>query len=124
VAAGGTPCGRRLFAVLGFLCGLYLRWPRLSVSSSMPATVASAWCTSPTSRRPSASIRPSPHAGIRFGDDAPGRVPFTGEDYSFSLIDGRPLTEHVHLAFPSREDATVFVLDPDGHNVEVVNHNH
>ena len=80
---------------------------------------------------------------------------FGGEDYSFSLIDdGRPLTEHVHLAFPAREDATVrafhaaalaagyedhggpgeravyhpgyygaFVLDPDGHNVEVVNHN-
>ena len=33
---------------------------------------------------------------------------FTGEDYSFSLIDDeRPLTEHVHLAFPAREDATV-----------------
>ena len=47
------------------------------------------------------------HAGIRLGDDEPGRVQFTGEDYSFSLIDdGRPLTEHVHLAF-SREDATV-----------------
>jgi len=70
------------------------------------------------------------------------------------LIDERPLTEHVHLAFAAREDATVrafhatrarrrppgqgwsggravyhpgyygaFVLDPDGHNVEVVNHN-
>jgi catechol 2,3-dioxygenase-like lactoylglutathione lyase family enzyme len=82
-------------------------------------------------------------------------VQFTGEDYSFSLIDdGRPLTEHVHFAFAAREDATVrafhaaalaagyedhggpgeravyhpgyygaFVLDPDGHNVEVVNHN-
>jgi hypothetical protein len=35
-------------------------------------------------------------------------VQFRGEDYSFSLIDdGRPLTEHVHLAFPAREDATV-----------------
>ena len=62
--------------------------------------------------------------------------------------------EHVHLAFPAQDDATVrafhaaalaagyedhggpgeraayhpgyygaFVLDPDGHNVEVVNHN-
>jgi catechol 2,3-dioxygenase-like lactoylglutathione lyase family enzyme len=80
---------------------------------------------------------------------------FSGADYSFSLVrDGRPLTEHVHLAFSAREDATVrafhaaalaagyedngapgeraayhpgyygaFVLDPDGHNVEVVNHN-
>jgi catechol 2,3-dioxygenase-like lactoylglutathione lyase family enzyme len=97
----------------------------------------------------------APHAGIRLGDDEPGRAQFRGEDYSFSLIDdGRPLTEHVHLAFAAREDATVrafhaaalahgyenhggpgertmyhpgyygaFVLDPDGHNVEVVNHN-
>jgi catechol 2,3-dioxygenase-like lactoylglutathione lyase family enzyme len=67
--------------------------------------------------------------------------------------DERPLTAQVHLAFPAREDATVrafhaaalaagyedgapgeravyhpgyygaFVLDPDRHNVEVVNHN-
>jgi catechol 2,3-dioxygenase-like lactoylglutathione lyase family enzyme len=82
-------------------------------------------------------------------------VQFTGTDYSFSLIDDeQPLTEHVHLAFPAGDDATVrafhaaalaagyedhggpgerpvyhpgyygaFVLDPDGHNVEVVNHN-
>jgi len=35
-------------------------------------------------------------------------VQFRGEDYSFSLIDDeRPLTEHVHLAFPADEDATV-----------------
>jgi catechol 2,3-dioxygenase-like lactoylglutathione lyase family enzyme len=97
----------------------------------------------------------APYAGIRLGDDEPGRVQFRGEDYSFSLIDdGQPLTQHVHLAFPAREDATVrafhaaaladghedngrpgertvyhpgyygaFVRDPDGHNVEVVNHN-
>jgi catechol 2,3-dioxygenase-like lactoylglutathione lyase family enzyme len=87
--------------------------------------------------------------------DEPGRVQLSGPDYSFSLVrDERPLTEHVHLAFPAREEATVrafhaaalaagyedhgapgeravyhpgyygaFVLDPDGHNVEVVNHN-
>jgi catechol 2,3-dioxygenase-like lactoylglutathione lyase family enzyme len=97
----------------------------------------------------------APHAGIHRGDDEPGRVQFTGTDYSFSLIDDeRPLTEHVHFAFPAGDDATVrafhaaalaagyedhggpgerpvyhpgyygaFVLDPDGHNVEVVNHN-
>jgi catechol 2,3-dioxygenase-like lactoylglutathione lyase family enzyme len=97
----------------------------------------------------------APHAGISLGDDEPARVQFTGEGYSFSLIDDdRPLTEHVHLAFPATDDATVrafheaalaagyednggpgeravyhpgyygaFVLDPDGHNVEVVNHN-
>ena len=105
------------------------------------------------SRRFYATI--APHAGIALGDEKPGRVQFTGAGYSFSLVDDeRPLTEHVHLAFPEREDATVrafheaalaagyadhggpgeravyhpgyygaFVLDPDGHNVEVVNHN-
>jgi hypothetical protein len=35
-------------------------------------------------------------------------VQFRGDDLSFWLIDdGRPFTEHVHLAFPAREDATV-----------------
>jgi catechol 2,3-dioxygenase-like lactoylglutathione lyase family enzyme len=106
------------------------------------------------SRRFYATI--APHAGIALGDDEPARVQFAGQDYTFSLIDDeRPLTEHVHLAFPAADDATVrafhaaalaagyadhgapgeraiyhhpgyygaFVLDPDGHNVEVVNHN-
>ena len=97
----------------------------------------------------------APYAGLRLGVDEPDHVQLAGEDFSFSLIrDERPLTEHVHLAFPARDDATVrafhaaaldagyedhggpgeravyhpgyygaFVLDPDGHNVEVVNHN-
>jgi catechol 2,3-dioxygenase-like lactoylglutathione lyase family enzyme len=97
----------------------------------------------------------APYAGLRLAYDAPGRVQFRGEDYSFSLVgDERLLTEHVHLAFAANADATVrafhaaalaagyedhgvpgeravyhpgyygaFVLDPDGHNVEVVNHN-
>ena len=97
----------------------------------------------------------APHAGLRIGVDKPDHVQMVGEDFSFSLIDDeRPLTEHVHLAFPAQDDATVrafhaaalaagyedhggpgeravyhpgyygaFVLDPDGHNVEVVNHN-
>src|SRR4051794_37479732 len=97
----------------------------------------------------------APHAGLRIGVDEPDRVQVVGEDFSFSLIDDeRPLTEHVHLAFPAQDDATVrafhaaalaagyddhggpgerpvyhpgyygaFVLDPDGHNLEVVNHN-
>ena len=96
-----------------------------------------------------------PHAGLRIGVDKPDHVQMVGENFSFSLIDDeRPLTEHVHLAFPAQDDATVrafhaaalaagyedhggpgersiyhpgyyaaFVLDPDGHNVEVVNHN-
>jgi catechol 2,3-dioxygenase-like lactoylglutathione lyase family enzyme len=42
----------------------------------------------------------APHAGIRLGDDQPGRVQFTGQDYSFSLIDDeRPLTASL-LASP------------------------
>jgi catechol 2,3-dioxygenase-like lactoylglutathione lyase family enzyme len=87
--------------------------------------------------------------------DEPDHAQFKGADHSFSLIDDdRPFTEHVHVAFPAQDDATVrafhaaalaagyedhggpgeravyhpgyygaFVLDPDGHNVEVVNHN-
>src|SRR5712691_6330892 len=97
----------------------------------------------------------APYAGLRLAHDAPDRVQLCGPDFSFSLVrDERPLTEHVHLAFPADADATVrafhaaalaagykdhgapgeravyhpgyygaFVLDPDGHNVEVVNHN-
>ncbi len=97
----------------------------------------------------------APHAGLQLTHDAPDRVQFSGPDFSFSLVrDGRPLTEHVHIAFAADTNATVrafhaaalaagyedhgppgeravyhpgyygaFVLDPDGHNVEVVNHN-
>jgi catechol 2,3-dioxygenase-like lactoylglutathione lyase family enzyme len=97
----------------------------------------------------------APHAGLRLTHDEPDRVQLSGADFSLSLVrDERPITEHVHLAFPARDDATVrafhaaalaagyedhgapgeravyhpgyyaaFVLDPDGHNVEVVNHN-
>ena len=97
----------------------------------------------------------APYAGLRLARDLPDRVRFSGTDYSLSLVrDERPLTEHVHLAFPADDDATVrefhaaalaagytdngapgeraiyhpgyygaFVLDPDGFNVEVVNHN-
>jgi catechol 2,3-dioxygenase-like lactoylglutathione lyase family enzyme len=92
---------------------------------------------------------------LRRTHDEPGRVRLSGPDRSFSLVrDERRLTEHVHLAFPARKDATVrafhaaalaagyedngppgertiyhpgyygaFVLDPGGHNIEVVNHN-
>jgi catechol 2,3-dioxygenase-like lactoylglutathione lyase family enzyme len=96
----------------------------------------------------------APYAGLRLTHDEPDHVRLSGADFSFSLVrDGRPLTEHVHLAFSADENATVqafhgaaidagyrdngapgerpvyhagyygaFVLDPDGHNIEVVNH--
>jgi catechol 2,3-dioxygenase-like lactoylglutathione lyase family enzyme len=96
----------------------------------------------------------APHAGLRLGDDTPERVQFRAQVGTFSLIAGRPLTEHVHMAFKAVDDAAVaafhaaatasghpdhggpgeraeyhpgyysaYVLDPDGNNVEVVNHN-
>lgn len=97
----------------------------------------------------------APHAGLRIGLTTPERVQVRGENFSFSLLhDERPLTEHVHIAFPAHDDETVrafhaaalaagyedhggpgerpvyhpgyygaFVIDPDGHNIEVVNHN-
>ena len=50
----------------------------------------------------------APYAGLRVGVDEPDRVQLVGESFSFSLVaDERPLTEHVHLAFPARDDATV-----------------
>ena len=82
--------------------------------------------------------------------DVPDRCQFVGESGSFSVVAGTP-TEHVHLAFPTTDDAAVeafraateagyrdngpprerpiyhpgyygaYVLDPDG-NIEVVNH--
>jgi catechol 2,3-dioxygenase-like lactoylglutathione lyase family enzyme len=95
----------------------------------------------------------APHAGFGLCRDTPERASFAGTGGSFSLVAGTP-TEHVHLAFPARDDETVrafhraaseagyrdnggpgerpvyhagyyaaFVLDPDGNNVELVNHN-
>ena len=50
----------------------------------------------------------APHAGLRIGVDEPDHVQVAGPDYSFSLIDdGRPLAQHVHLAFRTQDDATV-----------------
>jgi catechol 2,3-dioxygenase-like lactoylglutathione lyase family enzyme len=95
----------------------------------------------------------APYAGFRLKYDTAERAQFVGGSGSFSLVAGTP-TEHVHVAFPAREDGTAdafhraateagypdngapgeravyhpgyyaaFVLDPDGNNVEVVNHN-
>jgi catechol 2,3-dioxygenase-like lactoylglutathione lyase family enzyme len=91
--------------------------------------------------------------GFRLKLDTPERAQFVSLSGSFSVVLGAP-TEHLHLAFPARENATVdefhriataagyedngapgerpvyhdgyygaFVLDPDGNNIEVVNHN-
>jgi len=98
----------------------------------------------------------APHAGLHRGDEGsePTRQQFLdAERVSFSLVAGGEPTEHVHIAFPTTDDAAVhafhaaaleagyrdngapgerpeyhpgyygaFVLDPDGNNVEVVNH--
>ncbi len=95
----------------------------------------------------------APFTGFSLRGEGPGRRGFVGESGSFSVVSGTP-TEHVHMAFPATDDATVeafhraalaagytdngapgerpiyhagyygaFVLDPDGNNVEVVNHN-
>ena len=91
--------------------------------------------------------------GFRFNRARPDRVQFTSPDDSFSVVQAGEPTEHLHLAFEATDDATVdtfhreltsagyednglpgerhyhpgyygaFVLDPDGNNVEVVNHN-
>jgi catechol 2,3-dioxygenase-like lactoylglutathione lyase family enzyme len=95
----------------------------------------------------------APFTGFSLQSEGPNRRTFAGESGSFSVVTGTP-TEHVHVAFPVAEDATVegfhrtalaagyadngapgerrvyhagyysaFVLDPDGNNIEVVNHN-
>lgn len=92
---------------------------------------------------------------LNVSEDRGDRFHVWAGDRSFALVvDGRPPTENVHLAFPVATDAEVaqfhrialaagyrdnggpgerpeyhagyvgaFVLDPDGNNVEAVNHN-
>jgi catechol 2,3-dioxygenase-like lactoylglutathione lyase family enzyme len=95
----------------------------------------------------------APYGGYELRSDEPDHAHFVGAGGSFSLVAGTP-TEHLHLAFPASDNATVdafhraateagyrdngapgerpryhpgyygaYVLDPDGNNVEVVNHN-
>ena len=94
----------------------------------------------------------APYAALRVGDDAPERVQFAGEGASFSLVPGAPTerlhmafptdddedVRRFHAAAieagypdngPPRERAryhrgyyAAYVLDPDGNNIEVVNH--
>jgi catechol 2,3-dioxygenase-like lactoylglutathione lyase family enzyme len=95
----------------------------------------------------------APHAGFRLGDDTPDRVQVVGGGSSFSVVSGTPterlhmafaaasnatveafhrsLTEAGHRDNGGPGERAVyhpgyygaFVLDPDGNNVEVVNHN-
>jgi catechol 2,3-dioxygenase-like lactoylglutathione lyase family enzyme len=95
----------------------------------------------------------APHAGLRLGHDAPDRAQFVGESGSFSLVAGTPTehvhmafsavsnstVEGFHHAMteagyrdngPPRERPIyhhgyygAYILDPDGNNIEIVNHN-
>jgi catechol 2,3-dioxygenase-like lactoylglutathione lyase family enzyme len=95
----------------------------------------------------------APFAGFRLKDDTPARARFVGGSGSFSLVDGTPTrpfhlafpAEDDETVNAFHRDVTAagyrdngapgerreyhegyygaFVLDPDGHNVEVVNHN-
>jgi catechol 2,3-dioxygenase-like lactoylglutathione lyase family enzyme len=72
----------------------------------------------------------APHAGLRPEVDSAERASFVRAGPgggTFSLLPGPP-TEHLHMAFPARGDATVqafdggLLLDPDGNTIEVVDH--
>jgi catechol 2,3-dioxygenase-like lactoylglutathione lyase family enzyme len=93
-----------------------------------------------------------PHAGLRIGDDTPDRVQFAGSRGSFSLVRGAPTENlHMAFPTHDDSDVqrfhetataagyrsngppgerpryhpgyyAAYVLDPDGNNIEVVNH--
>jgi catechol 2,3-dioxygenase-like lactoylglutathione lyase family enzyme len=95
----------------------------------------------------------APHAGIRLADDTPDRAQFVGETGSFSLVGGTPTENvHMAFPATDDADVrgfheaavaaayrsfgepgeranyhpgyyAAYVLDPDGNNIEVVNHN-
>ena len=94
----------------------------------------------------------APYAGLRLRDDTPDRVQFVGTSGSFSLVHGTPtenlhiafpsdddgdiqLFHHAAIAAGYRNNGppgerpryhpgyyAAYVLDPDGNNIEVVNH--
>jgi catechol 2,3-dioxygenase-like lactoylglutathione lyase family enzyme len=95
----------------------------------------------------------APHAGLRLTDDTPDRVQFSGAGGSFSLVAGTPTEDvHLAFGATENATVDAFhraameagyrdhgvpgerpryhpgyyaayVLDPDGNNIEVVNHN-
>jgi catechol 2,3-dioxygenase-like lactoylglutathione lyase family enzyme len=48
----------------------------------------------------------APHAGYEVAGEEPDHAHFVGRGGSFSLVGGAP-TEHLHMAFPAHDDATV-----------------
>ncbi len=48
----------------------------------------------------------APYAGFRLQKELPGRAQFVGESGSFSVVAGTS-SEHVHIAFPASDNATV-----------------
>jgi catechol 2,3-dioxygenase-like lactoylglutathione lyase family enzyme len=48
----------------------------------------------------------APYSGFRLQEELPDRAQFVGETGSFSLVAGTP-SEHVHVAFPASDNATV-----------------
>ena len=96
--------------------------------------------------------RAAPFSGFTLSSELPERVHFIGANASFGLVAREP-TQNLHLAFEATDNGAVdafhramtaggyanhglpgerpyhpgyygaFVLDPDGNNVEVVNHN-
>lgn len=96
--------------------------------------------------------RVGPFGGFSLDNERPDRVQFRSPSDSFSIVRADEPTEHLHVAFETHENATVdafhreltaagfddngppgerdyhpgyygaFVFDPDGNNVEVVNH--
>ena len=78
---------------------------RSTPTASAPCpTAASTTCGSAfaTRRRRGASTRRSRRTPGSASARRAGRVQLSGRDFSFSLVrGGRPLTEHVHLAFPA-----------------------
>jgi catechol 2,3-dioxygenase-like lactoylglutathione lyase family enzyme len=95
----------------------------------------------------------APHAGLRLAHDSPDRTQFVGEGGSFTFVPGTPTEHvHLAFPAADNETVDAFhraattagytdngspgerpvyhegyygayVLDPDGHNVELVNHN-
>jgi catechol 2,3-dioxygenase-like lactoylglutathione lyase family enzyme len=55
--------------------------------------------------------------GFELRVDEPAQASFRGAGAGFTLVPGSP-TEHAHLAFPARHDATL--ADPDGNDVALV----